>query len=508
MLQKFPSVLIKECNVDMNEYELNRLKEVNTFLQLDFDTISELKQITDLASKLCETPISLITLLDKDINWIKVSTGVEQKQAPRETSFCQFAIQQSEVLVIQDATKDSRFDTNPLVNDSPFLRFYAGAPLTLSNGFRIGTLCLFDVSPKMLTDLQFLTLEVLSKQVVCLLELKLTEKRLLQKNDEIEAKNASMRIIAQLQSHEIRHPLTSIMGLINLIKEDLHEVDEEWLQMITDATSILDYKIRSIVNETMGNKDHKIMQLNKAIEEIEDYAILLLDVNGNIENWNIGAQKIKGYASDEIVGKNFRNFYTPADRQNKLPEKLLAEAAANRVARNAGWRVKKDGSYFWASVIITSIHDDFGNVIGYIKVTRDLTDIREIQNSLDISEERSRRMIDEIEDYAIILLDENGIIERWNKGAERIKGYTAEEIIGKSFNVFYSEEDIQKGFPDLFLAQAKTNGRAYHEGWRVKKDKTKFWSSVVLTAIHNNHGEVIGYVKVTKDLKEKVNGEI
>ena len=487
----------------MNEYEINRLQEVNTYLQLDFDAIPELQQITNLASRLCETPISLITLLGENFNWIKVSTGVEQKQASRETSFCQYAIQQDEILIINDATKDSRFDTNPLVHTAPNLCFYAGVPLVMSSGYRLGTLCLFDVTPNDLTELQQLTLEVLSKQVVCLLELKLSQKRLLQKNQEIEEKNISMRQIAQLQSHEVRHPLTSIMGLVNLIKDGLYEVNDEWIKMISDATSILDNKIRSIVNESMGNKDVKIMQFNKAIEEIEDYAILLLDVNGNIENWNIGAQKIKGYTSAEIVGKSFKNFYSSKDIENKLPETLLAEARLNKVARNTGWRIKKDGSRFWASVIITSIHNEIGEVIGYIKVTRDLTDIRHVQNSLDISEERNNRMIDEIEDYAIILLDDKGIIERWNKGAQRIKGYTAQEIIGKSFNVFYSEEDIQKGFPNSFLEQARKHGRSYHEGWRVRKDKTNFWSSVVLTAIHNNDNEVIGYVKVTKDLKDK-----
>ena len=112
---------------------------------------------------------------------------------------------------------------------------------------------------------------------------------------------------------------------------------------------------------------------NRMIAEIEDYAIILLDLDGNILNWNQGAQNIKGYTEQEIIGKNFRNFYQSEDRENMLPEILLAEAVANNKAAHEGWRVRKDGSKFWGNISITALHDDKGNVTGFSKVTRDLT---------------------------------------------------------------------------------------------------------------------------------------
>ncbi|MBS1688863.1 MAG: PAS domain S-box protein [Bacteroidetes bacterium] len=350
-----------------------RLEEVQRFLQLDFDKYEQYKAITDLASELCGTPISLITLLDKDINWIKVATGASLFASPSETSFCQYSVQQEDLLIIPDASKDKRFDNNPIVHNDPKVRFYAGAPLQLSNGYRIGTLCLFDVVPRTLTPTQQKMLKMLSTQVTLLLELELSQKQLQSHIQEIEAKNESLRSIAQMQSHDIRQPLAMIIGLVNLIKEGDYSVDAEWLSMMTEATGILDEKIHSIVNESMGNKDLKLLRYNKMVEEIEDYAILLLDRNGNIENWNKGAEKIKGYRPDEIIGKNFSVFYTAADQETQLPERLLNEARQNGVARDEGWRVRKDGFTFRARVTITAIHDTSGETIGFTKVTRDLS---------------------------------------------------------------------------------------------------------------------------------------
>ena len=359
--------------MDMEEHK--RIQEVQRFLQLDFDKRKEFRDITDLASELCKTPISLITLLDKDINWIKVGTGVNLKSSPRATSFCHYGIKQDGLIIIPDATKDERFDNNPLVYEMPRIRFYAGVPLVSSNGYKLGTLCLFDIKPNNLTELQKKTLTILSRQVTFLMELELGQTQLLSHITELESKNESLQAIAHIQSHDIRQPLTSIVGLVNLIKDGQHSVDEVWLQMITEATSTLDIRIHSIVNESLGNKDLKLARFNKMVEEIEDYAILLLDKNGNIENWNKGAQKIKGYTSSEIVGKNFSVFYTSEDCDKGLPKSLLAKAVNENVAREEGFRVRKDGTRFLARIVITAIHDDAKEVIGFTKVTRDLTNM-------------------------------------------------------------------------------------------------------------------------------------
>ena len=254
-------------------------------------------------------------------------------------------------------------------------------------------------------------------------------------------------------------------------------------------------------------------RFRRMVEEIEDYAIILLNKDGIIQNWNKGAAKIKGYTADEIVGKHFRNFYTAQDQAAKLPERLLAEAQKNGRASHEGWRVRKDGTLFWGFIVITALHDDSGKVIGFSKITRDLTHVKrteELQKEhirhledLRQSEERYHRMINEVTDYAILLLDNDGNIIDWNQGAEKIKGYTAAEIIGKNFRIFYRPQDREEQLPERLLHEAATTGRSSHEGWRVRKDGTEFWGSIVITALHNDQGNVIGYTKLTRDLTDK-----
>jgi PAS domain S-box-containing protein len=241
----------------------------------------------------------------------------------------------------------------------------------------------------------------------------------------------------------------------------------------------------------------------KMIEEIEDYAIILLDKHGYIQRWNKGAEKIKLYTEEEIIGKHFSIFYLQEDVNSNLPQKLMTRAATTGKAVQEGWRKRKDGTKFWASVTITAIHDDDNNVIGFSKVTRDLTERKQADDNLKMSEERYHKMVAEVRDYAIILLDENGFIQNWNAGAQHIKGYTSEEIIGKRFSIFYPKEDRESGLPDKLLQQARDTGRAVHEGWRVRKDGSWFWGTIVITALHDQDNNLIGFSKVTRDLTEK-----
>ncbi len=236
--------------MDRVQQEEERLEAVHRFLQLDYDKSSELQAIVNLAAELCDVPVALLTLLDKDVNWVKVRTGIDAAAMPRETSFCQYTIMQDNVLVIPDTKEDQRFDDNPLVQEAPNVRFYAGAPLTVKSGLRLGSLCLFDGKPNQLTPQQEKILSVLSRQVTFLMELELSHKLLGEHVIEIEQRNESLRKIAHFQSHDIRQPLTSIMGLVYLIKEDDYVADKERLMMIEEAANDLDSKIHAIVDET------------------------------------------------------------------------------------------------------------------------------------------------------------------------------------------------------------------------------------------------------------------
>ncbi|WP_291088213.1 PAS domain-containing sensor histidine kinase [Flavobacterium sp. BFFFF1] len=259
----------------------------------------------------------------------------------------------------------------------------------------------------------------------------------------------------------------------------------------------------------------------RMVEEATDYALLLLDVDGNILNWNPGAAKIKGYAEEEIMGRNFSIFYQASDIADGLPQRLISEAARAGKASHEGWRVKRDGTKFWGSIVITALHDTDNAIIGFSKITRDLTERRNAEENLQRyaaelqlqnerlyhSEQRYHRMIAEVEDYAIILLDSNGLIQNWNKGAENIKGYAENEIIGKSFRAFYLPEDREKQLPEHLLEQARLHNKANHEGWRLRKNGTRFWGSVVITALHDDAGSVVGFSKVTRDLTHKKEAE-
>ncbi|MEJ7646980.1 MAG: PAS domain S-box protein [Chryseolinea sp.] len=258
-------------------------------------------------------------------------------------------------------------------------------------------------------------------------------------------------------------------------------------------------------------------QFQKLISEVEDYAIILLSPDGTIITWNRGAEKIKGYLANEIVGRNYKVFYAKEDRDSLLPDTLLTTARNTGKAVHEGWRVRKDGTRFWGNITITSIHNDAGEIAGYLKVTRDLTErkiaednysnyVEELKTKneeLKQSEERYHKMVSEVTDYVIILLDKNGKVLDWNKGAERVKGYKADEILGKSFRLFYPKEDKDSNLPESLLRKAVKDGSTIHEGWRIRKDGTRFWGSVALTALHSDNGDILGFSKVTRDLTDR-----
>jgi PAS domain S-box-containing protein len=244
-------------------------------------------------------------------------------------------------------------------------------------------------------------------------------------------------------------------------------------------------------------------RLQLLIDAIVDYAIYMIDLDGTVLSWNSGAERLKGYSADEIIGKSFSSFYSSEDRAKGLPQTALRIAAETGRFSSEGWRVRKGGSRFWALVVVDAIHDEQGQVIGFAKVTRDITERQQAHNELLESERRYRRLIEAVIDYAIFQLDPAGNVTTWNPGAQRIKGYDPDEIIGQHFSRFYTPEDIQLGVPKLALAEAAKQGRFEAEGWRMRKDGSRFWASVVIDRITDEAGELVGFAKVTRDVTER-----
>jgi PAS domain S-box-containing protein len=244
------------------------------------------------------------------------------------------------------------------------------------------------------------------------------------------------------------------------------------------------------------------------VEAVTGYAIYMLDPDGLVTSWNPGARPFKGYQSSEVIGTHFSRFYTEEDKQAGMPERALETAIREGRFENEGWRVRKDGSRFWAHVIIDPIRTPEGELLGFAKVTQDLSERKLAEEALRRSQEQFRILVQSVTDYAIYMLDLEGRMTNWNMGAQRIKGYRPSEIIGEHFSRFYTEEDRENGAPQKALEIAAREGRFEKEGWCVRKDGSRFWANVVIDPIREDDGIILGYVKITRDITERREAQI
>jgi PAS domain S-box-containing protein len=240
------------------------------------------------------------------------------------------------------------------------------------------------------------------------------------------------------------------------------------------------------------------------INAVTDYAIYMLEPDGTIASWNPGARRLKGYEAEEIVGRSFSLFFTEEDRAAGLPALSLAAAEREGRFEAEGVRVRKDGSRFWANAVVDPIRDDQGRLLGFAKITRDITDRRERDQALFASEQRFRLLVQGVRDYAIYLLDPDGRVSNWNAGAEAIKGYRADEIVGRHFSLFYTAGDREAGEPARALRTALHYGKYEKEAWRVRKDGSRFFAHVVIDPIRDEEGRHIGFAKITRDVTEQL----
>ena len=244
------------------------------------------------------------------------------------------------------------------------------------------------------------------------------------------------------------------------------------------------------------------------VSSIHDYAIYMLDTEGIISSWNAGAYRFKGYEAEEIIGRHFSCFYTVEDQEAGLPEKALRFATLNGAYEAQGWRVRKDGTKFWANVVIDPLKNEAGELVGFAKITRDITERKVADEALRASEQRFSMLVQAVTDYAIYMLSPEGIVTNWNAGAMRIKGYSENDVIGTHYSRFHSEEDQALELPHKALIMAAQEGRYENEGWRIRKDGSKFWAHVIIDVIRDDLGTLVGFAKVTQDITEKKQASI
>ena len=239
------------------------------------------------------------------------------------------------------------------------------------------------------------------------------------------------------------------------------------------------------------------------VESISDYAIFALDSAGNVLTWNAGAQRLQGYSADEIVGRHFSCLYLEEEKASEATLQLKEAATQGRI-RVEGWRVRKDGSRFWAAVVITAMRGPSGQLAGFANVTRDLGASPETEEKLRASEEQFRRLVESVDEYAIYMLDPQGNVATWNSGAQRIKRYQAQDIIGKNFACFYTADDVANGTPERNLQDAARIGRVRVQGLRVRQDGTVFHADITITALRDGSGQLLGFSKVTRDITDQL----
>ncbi len=241
------------------------------------------------------------------------------------------------------------------------------------------------------------------------------------------------------------------------------------------------------------------------IESIKDFAVFIVDPKGIVLSWNHGIQNVLGYTPEETIGKPYSTFYRTAKSAKRYMENEMAIAKQEGRYEDEGWRLTKTGKEIWANSVLTPVYKD-GKLIGFTKLVQDLTQRKNLEDELRLSEAKARLFIDGVKDYAIFFLTPEGNIASWNQGAERLKGYKKEEIIGKHFSIFYTEEALRSGFPHYELIEAIKQGRFEDEGWRVRNDGTVFWANVVITPIYNKE-TLMGFSKITRDVTNRVKNE-
>jgi len=259
-------------------------------------------------------------------------------------------------------------------------------------------------------------------------------------------------------------------------------------------------KHRSVdhLSRSASRESHQWYRL--IVNNVRDFAIFTTDVNGKIKSWNPGAERFFGFTAREIIGKPMDILYVPEDRTAGVARHERSIAVEKGSSEDERWHLRKDGTRFFVFGRVNAMYTDQGQLCGFIKIARDITDRKELQKQLDSSEELHRLILENIQDFAIFTIDPSAKIESWNTGAEHTYGYTKNEIIGHSLAILYTPEDRAEGEPYKTLAATLNEGVSTEEHWCVRKDGRRIFTTGVLRPIRDANGSLRGFSKVARDI--------
>ncbi|MFH4967247.1 ATP-binding protein [Gaetbulibacter sp. M240] len=326
--------------------ESERLKELDSFSILRTLPESDYNDLTSLAAQICNTPISMVSLLENDCQWFKATHGTDLKETPRSISFCGHAINESlGIFIVEDATKDERFYDNPMVTGPPFIQFYAGVKLVTDNGFPLGTLCVVNTKPSKLNEGQIESLKVLAKQTMNILNLRKSKIDLEKALLEVNEKNQELESFASVAAHDIKSPLASIQGMMTLISEQYGSViDKEGLEMLSlieNSAGQLQKLIDGLLSYTRNDNIFQEKQTTISVEDLEKDIFELFCSENNL-NFNVKSHLKNITINQTALKQVLINLIANAIKYNDK-EKIFIELDIDSDASHYYFYVKDNG---------------------------------------------------------------------------------------------------------------------------------------------------------------------
>lgn len=541
--------------------EKDRINALHSYGILDTLPEEQFDRLTSLASIICDVPISLISLSDTNRQWFKSGKGFEDREISRDISFCQYAIMDKEFFEVEDATKDERFSDNPLVTKNPKIKFYAAYPLVNPDGYTIGTLCLLDHKSKKLSENQRLALKLLSEEVMTQITLRY-ETRIKEKLERFFNMAEDLICIAGTDGYlkKVNPAFTEILGwkpaelmsesVYDFIHPDDIEITKREIEKLSLGIKTIGFTIRFRTAEgtykflewgaspdpetgemlaiarDITEKREQEKERQKFLKEIRDiknaldeFAIVAItDPKGDIIYANDKFCEVSQYTREELIGKNHRILNSGYHSKEFFID-LWQTIVKGKVWKGEIRNQRKNGSFYWVDTTIVPFLNDAGKPYQYVVIRYEISERKEFESRIYELSNFQKSILDGT-DFSIISTDPGGIIKLFNKGAEKMLGFSAGEMIGRQFPAFLHDHsemvrragELSKelGLPvqadfDSLVAKSRILGQPDVNEWTyVCKDGSKINVILSVTTLFGKNKEIIGYLSAARDITDRI----